>query len=192
MDKLLSLLGLAKKAGRLELGEEPVGNAARVHGVRLLLLSSDAADNTARRARRFAQEGSCLLARLPADKASLGRATGRSSCAMLAVTDTGFAAAIAKKLSELDADAYGDLAQRLSVKAARAAERKDPERRRRREKPRKSRPTVTVEKRREASDRRSGEQERGKRAEQGNRSRASTPQAKDRQKQTQQRRNRRG
>ena len=192
MDKLLSLLGLAKKAGRLELGEEPVGSAARVHGVRLLLLSSDAADNTARRARRFAQEGSCLLARLPADKASLGRATGRSSCAMLAVTDTGFAAAIAKKLSELDADAYGDLAQRLSVKAARAAERKDPERRRRREKPRKSRPAVTVEKRREASDRRSGEQERGKRAEQGNRSRASTPQAKDRQKQTQQRRNRRG
>ena len=192
MDKLLSLLGLAKKAGRLELGEEPVGSAARVHGVRLLLLSSDAADNTARRARRFAQEGSCLLARLPADKASLGRATGRSSCAMLAVTDTGFAAAIAKKLSELDADAYGDLAQRLSVKAARAAERKDPERRRRREKPRKSRPAVTVEKRREASDRRSGEQERGKRAEQGNRSRASTPQAKDRQRQTQQRRNRRG
>jgi len=192
VDKLLSLLGLAKKAGRLELGEEPVGNAARVHGVRLLLLSSDAADNTARRARRFAQEGSCLLAQLPADKAALGRATGRSSCAMLAVTDIGFAAAIAKKLSELDADAYGDLAQRLSVKAARAAERKDPERRRRREKPRKSRPAVTVEKRREASDRRSGEQERGKRAEQGNRSRASTPQAKDRQKQTQQRRNRRG
>lgn len=192
MDKLLSLLGLAKKAGRLELGEEPVGSAARVHGVRLLLLSSDAADNTARRARRFAQEGSCLLARLPADKASLGRATGRSSCAMLAVTDTGFAAAIAKKLSELDADAYGDLAQRLSVKAARAAERKDPERRRRREKPRKSRPAVTAEKRREASERRNGELEKGKRAEQRNRSRAPAPQAKDRQKQTQQRRNRRG
>ena len=192
MDKLLSLLGLAKKAGRLELGEEPVGSAARVHGVRLLLLSSDAADNTARRARRFAQEGSCLLARLPADKASLGRATGRSSCAMLAVTDTGVAAAIAKKLSELDADAYGDLAQRLSVKAARAAERKDPERRRRREKPRKSRPAVTAEKRREASERRNGEQEKGKRAEQRNRSRAPAPQAKDRQKPTQQRRNRRG
>ena len=192
MDKLLSLLGLAKKAGRLELGEEPVGSAARVHGVRLLLLSSDAADNTARRARRFAQEGSCLLARLPADKASLGRATGRSSCAMLAVTDTGFAAAIAKKLSELDADAYGDLAQRLSVKAARAAERKDPERRRRREKPRKSRPAVTAEKRREASERRNGELEKGKRAEQRNRSCAPAPQAKDRQKQTQQRRNRRG
>ena len=188
MDKLLSLLGLAKKAGRLELGEEPVGSAARVHGVRLLLLSSDAADNTVRRARRFAQEGSCLLAQLPADKTALGRATGRSSCAMLAVTDVGFAAAIAKKLSELDADAYGDLAQRLSVKAARAAERKDPERRRQREKPQKVRPAVTAEKPRETAERRGGEQKRAIGRENASRTPA---QAKERHNQTQQRRNRR-
>ena len=37
---------LAKKAGRLEIGEEPVGAAARAHQARVLLLAADAAANT--------------------------------------------------------------------------------------------------------------------------------------------------
>ena len=41
-DPILHLLGLAKKAGRLEIGEEPVGAAARAH--HCLLYTSDAAD----------------------------------------------------------------------------------------------------------------------------------------------------
>ena len=35
MDKLLNLIGLAKKAGKLEVGEEPVGAAARSKHARL-------------------------------------------------------------------------------------------------------------------------------------------------------------
>jgi ribosomal protein L7Ae-like RNA K-turn-binding protein len=125
VNKVLSLLGLAKKAGRLEAGEEPVGTAARVHGIRLILLASDAADNTARRAERFAEEGACLCARIPATKEQLGGAVGRGSCAMLALSDVGFASAIADRLAELNEEEYGALAERLSVKAARAAERKE-------------------------------------------------------------------
>ena len=48
-DPILHLLGLAKKAGRLEIGEEPVGAAARAHQARVLLLAADAAPNTVRR-----------------------------------------------------------------------------------------------------------------------------------------------
>ena len=124
MDKVLSLLGLAKKAGRLEAGEEPVGAAARARDARVILLASDAADNTMRRAKHFAEAGACLCTVIPATKDELGRAVGRSSCAMLAVTDIGFAEAAAKKLAAIDEEKYGELAQRLSVKAARAAERK--------------------------------------------------------------------
>lgn len=124
MENVLSLLGLAKKAGRLETGEEPVGGAARAHAARLILLSSDAADNTARRAKHFAEAGACLCVGVPATKDELGRAVGRTSCAMLAVTDIGFAEAIAKRLAALDPERYGEVAERLSVKAARAAERK--------------------------------------------------------------------
>ena len=42
MDKLLNLIGLAKKAGKLEVGEEPVGAAARSKHARLILIASDA------------------------------------------------------------------------------------------------------------------------------------------------------
>lgn len=124
MENILSMLGLAKKAGRLEIGEEPVGAAARARDARLILLASDAADNTVRRASHFADAGACLCAKIPADKDALGRAVGRTSCAMLALTDIGFAEAVAKKLAAVDEERYGEVAQRLSVKAARAAERK--------------------------------------------------------------------
>lgn len=124
MDKVLSLLGLAKKAGQLESGEEPVGAAARARNARLILLASDAADNTVRRARHFADAGQCLLAWIPATKDELGGAVGRTSCAMLAVTDVGFAEAVAKKLAALDTERYGELAEKLSVKAVRAVARR--------------------------------------------------------------------
>lgn len=55
MDRLniLSLLGLSLRGGRLAVGEEPVEAVARARDARVLLLASDAADNTARRVRRF-------------------------------------------------------------------------------------------------------------------------------------------
>ena len=77
MDKILSLIGLAKKAGMLEVGEEPTGAAARARSARLLLLADDAAENSYRRLRHFADAGQCLYLRLPATKEALGRAVGR-------------------------------------------------------------------------------------------------------------------
>ena len=124
MDKLLNLIGLAKKAGKLELGEEPVGAAARAKQARLLLLASDAADNTCRRAKHFSEAGECVCLSLEATKEALGKALGRTSCAMLAITDIGFAEAIAKKLAEGDEARYGEAAEKLALKARRAAERR--------------------------------------------------------------------
>ena len=79
--ELLSTLGLCKRAGMLEAGEEPVESAARARDVRLLLLAQDAAENTARRAEHFAQMGQCILVSVPFTKEELGRAVGRESCA---------------------------------------------------------------------------------------------------------------
>ena len=124
MNKVLGLLGLAKKAGALEVGEEPTGAASRAKDARLLLIASDAADNSRRRLRHFADAGACLYAALPCTKDELGSALGRTSCAMAAVTDVGFATAIAEKLAEDDAKTYGEIAEKLRVKAQRAAERR--------------------------------------------------------------------
>ena len=123
MDKVLNLIGLAQKAGRLAVGEEPTGAAARARDARLILVAADAAENSVRRVRHFADAGQCLWCRIGADKDALGRAVGRSSCAMLAVMDIGFAEAIAKKLAEED-ERYAITAEKLSVKAQRAAERR--------------------------------------------------------------------
>lgn len=123
MDKLLNLIGLAQKAGRLAVGEEPTGAAARARDARLILVAADAAENSVRRVRHFADAGQCLWCRIGADKDALGRAVGRSSCAMLAVTDIGFAEAIAKKLAEGD-ERFAETAEKLTVKARRAAERR--------------------------------------------------------------------
>lgn len=78
-DPILHLLGLAKKAGRLEVGEEPVGALCRARQAKLVLLAADAAPNTCRRAAHFGQAGNVLWLALPFSKAELGLALGRSS-----------------------------------------------------------------------------------------------------------------
>ena len=124
MEQILSLIGLAKKAGRVEIGEEPVGSAARAKHARVILVAGDAAASSVRRAYSFAQAGSCLCLTIDATKDELGGALGRTSCAMAAITDIGFAEAVVKKLAAKDEARYGNAAQQLSVKAKRAAERK--------------------------------------------------------------------
>ena len=90
MDSIPSLLGLALRAGRLAVGEEPVGAACRGHKAYLLLLASDAADNTIRRASHFSQSAkNTICLQLPLTKAELGSGLGRTSCAMAALTDIG-------------------------------------------------------------------------------------------------------
>ena len=124
MDNILHLIGLCKRAGALEVGDEPVGAACRARTCRLLLLAEDAADNTVRRARHFAQAGACPELSIPYDKEQLGAAVGRTVCAMAAVTEIGFAGAIAGKLAELDAEKDGAAAEKLAAKAEKAAQRR--------------------------------------------------------------------
>ena len=124
MEHILSMIGLAKKAGLVEIGEEPVGAAARAKHARVILVAEDAGASSVRRAYSFAQSGACLCLTVSASKDDLGRALGRTSCAMAAVTDIGFAESIVKKLAVLDESRYGAAAAQLSVKAKRAAERK--------------------------------------------------------------------
>ena len=129
MDSVLHLLGIARKAGRVEVGEEPVGAAARAHQAKLILTACDGAGNSLRRAAHFAQAGSAPAVQTPYTKGELGLAVGRSSCAMLALTDHGLAAAFARKLAEADGEQYGDTAAELEEKARRALQRQKEQRR---------------------------------------------------------------
>lgn len=124
-DPILHLLGLARKAGKLEVGEEPVGAVCRARHARLLLLAADAAPNTCRRAAHFGEAGNVLWLQLPFPytKEELGFQLGRKSCAMVAVTDFGLAAAVAGKLELMDPERYGPAALQVRTKADRALQR---------------------------------------------------------------------
>lgn len=127
-DPILHLLGLAKKAGKLEIGEEPVGAVCRAHRAKLLLLAADAAPNTCRRAAHFGQAGNVLFLTLPQTKAEIGFQLGRNAVAMMALVDSGFAGAIGEKLAALDPEQYAAAASQLSQKAERQRQRQKEQR----------------------------------------------------------------
>ena len=124
MENILSLLGLAKKAGRLEVGEEPVGSAARAHDARLILLASDAADNARRRAENLVNGRRTLLLELPFDRAELGGALGLGACAMAAVTDLGFAGKLTELLAGIDPARFAEAAAETARRSEKAQRRK--------------------------------------------------------------------
>ena len=101
-DNALSLLGLALRGGNLAVGEEPVREVCKSRRARLVLTAADAAQNSADRSRRWAEEGGAAWVRLPWDKETLGAALGRKLCAVAALTDRGLAAAFAEKLLRSD------------------------------------------------------------------------------------------
>ncbi len=121
---LIGLIGLARKAGRAELGEEAVTAAAHGHKARLILAAADAADNTLHRARALGEAGNAPVLLTGLTKEELGAAAGRQSCALLAITDVGLAAQAAKKLAREDQEGCGEAALALERRAEKALRRK--------------------------------------------------------------------
>lgn len=101
----LGLLGLAKKANMLEIGDEACRAAISEGKVRLVLVAGDASERTCESFRLFAESANVPNISVSESRADLGNALGRRPCAVVAVCDIGFAAAIAKKLSESNEDA---------------------------------------------------------------------------------------
>ena len=122
-DPILHLLSLARKAGKLEIGEEPVGALCRARHARLVLLASNASPNTYRRAAHFGEAGNVLFLSLPHSKEELGFYFGRGAIAMMALADAGLASAIVDKLAAIDPVRYGPAAEQLRNKAERMLQR---------------------------------------------------------------------
>ena len=96
----LGLLGLAKKAGKVERGDEAARAALTGKSARLLLIASDASDRTRETFEFIAESVNVPYVSVSETRADLGNAIGKRPCAVLAICDIGFAAAMVKKLSE--------------------------------------------------------------------------------------------
>ncbi|QAT51139.1 50S ribosomal protein L7ae [Caproiciproducens sp. NJN-50] len=97
--RLLSLLGIARKAGKLSLGSDAACEAALGGGCPLVLLASDLSPRTARAVSEAAARGKAETAVLRANMDEIGCAIGKRT-GVLAVNDIGFA----KKLLALNAE----------------------------------------------------------------------------------------
>ena len=122
MDKALNYLALARKAGLAELGEEPVGAAARAGKAHLIVVASDASDHSWRRAKSFAAGTNQQCLRLGYTKDELGQAIGRDALAMAAVTDAAMALALVQSLEQ--PEKYGSETAVLEEKVRREKQRR--------------------------------------------------------------------
>ena len=122
MDKALNYLALARKAGLAELGEEPVGAAARAQHARLVIVAEDAGDHTWRRAQSFVAGTNQVCLRVPFSKDALGCAIGRTCLAIAAFTDAALSLAFVKALEQ--PDKYSQELEALEVRTQRVRQRR--------------------------------------------------------------------
>jgi len=112
-DKTLGLLSIARKAGKLQTGEDSVGAMLAEHRARLVLLAADAGPSITRRVRTQIEGTRQRVITLAYDKQTLGAALGRPSVAVAAFTDVSLALAFARTLPEPDAALMADLEERV-------------------------------------------------------------------------------
>ena len=122
MDKAMNYLSLARKAGLAELGEEPVGAAARALQAHLIIVASDASDHTWRRAKSFAAGTRQQCVRIPQTKDEMGFAIGRTSLAIAAITDPALALAFVQALDQ--PEKHAAVLEVLSDRSQRARQRR--------------------------------------------------------------------
>lgn len=96
-DKALSLLGLARRAGKLSLGFDPVVESVKTGQSRLILITSDISPKTKKELEFFLRDSEVQLHSIPVDVVSMGNAVGRAA-KIISVNDEGFANSVKKLL----------------------------------------------------------------------------------------------
>lgn len=106
MDKVLGLIGLAKRAGRLCGGGELCEDAVRRGSSKLIIIANDISDNS-----RKAITDCCrhygVKYTVYATKSELGAAVGSDIRAVLSINDAGLADAIEKKIAAVSEERKG-------------------------------------------------------------------------------------
>ena len=119
----LSLLGLCRRAGKVEIGDEAVRSACSNGTAKVLLVASDASEKTCEAFEFIADNVNIPHIRVSETREELGNALGKRPCAVVAICDTGFSAAIINKLAPDNEQARAILPS-LEKKAQRSENRR--------------------------------------------------------------------
>ena len=99
-DKVLALMGLCARAGKLQSGELPAEKSIKKGTAQLLVIAGDASDNTKKKFKNMAEYRD-LPYFLYSDRETLGRAIGKEFRSVICITEEGFAASIRKAFDKL-------------------------------------------------------------------------------------------
>lgn len=99
MNKTLSILGLARKAGKLVIGHDAVMLSVRNERAKTVLLTADASPRHKRELEAASFSGKTV--ELPCTMEEAGFSVGKKSC-IFATEDEGFAKAIEKTITKED------------------------------------------------------------------------------------------
>lgn len=98
INKLLSSIGLARKAGKVLLGADVVCDAAKGGKVKLILVSEGASENTKRRIRECSETAKVKMTVVEAETEALGAAVGKRPLACVGITDENFVKLIERNI----------------------------------------------------------------------------------------------
>ena len=119
-DKTIGLLSIARKAGKLQTGEDAVGVMMAEHRARLIVLASDAGAATVRRVKAQTEGTRRRWLVIDLDKQTLGAALGKASVAVAAFADVSLALAFVRTLEDPDPELVADLEKRVERVKSRA------------------------------------------------------------------------
>lgn len=106
LDKSVGLIGMMRKANAIRMGEQNTEISIKKGEAILILVAEDSSQNAVKRANGFSAAGSIPWVQIPITKEQLSDITGKTGCAMAAVTDAGFASALLRSFSS---EEYEDL-----------------------------------------------------------------------------------
>ncbi len=97
MDKILNLISLATKAGKVKTGEFLTTKTLQEGYGWLVVIATDTSEKSTRRLQGISENYECK-AIVYGTKADLGKYTGKTEKSVICITDKGFADAILKKI----------------------------------------------------------------------------------------------
>jgi len=96
MDKILNLISIATKAGKVKTGEFLTTKALQLGECYLVVIATDTSEKSTKRLKGISENYGCE-AIVYGTKEELGKFTGKKEKSVIAITDEGLSSAIIKK-----------------------------------------------------------------------------------------------
>ncbi|MBQ2890421.1 MAG: ribosomal L7Ae/L30e/S12e/Gadd45 family protein [Clostridia bacterium] len=100
-ENIFRIIGLASRAGKAEVGEAKAQDRIKYKKAKLIIISSDASDNTKKKFKALCQGAGVEYLEI-GNREILGRFAGRESAVVLSISDENFANGIKQYATDIE------------------------------------------------------------------------------------------